>query len=128
MSAPNCDRNACNACMSGMYLTSQTVCTGGEEAVDAMCEWAIENVGENLIAGAFAAAGCGTAAGIACESGFEVNWSDKACAALFGNDGCCGEPPDTEGSCGTCPYDCTQLAKVFPLVYNDQLPQAMIAC
>jgi hypothetical protein len=110
-----------------MDVTESVVCSGVDNALDDMCAYVLEGAGEDVFADVIAAIACGTAGNVACSTEFETNWSSAACSSMFGNDGCCGNAPPTN-TCGTCPFDCVQLATVFPAVYNDDPSQAMTAC
>lgn len=123
----SCNQAACTTCVAGMEITSEVVCEGLDYGLSEICEYSLEGVGEDIFADAIAAIACGAAAGNACKYEFEANWNSEACAAMFGDDGCCGSAP-TEGLCGVCPFDCAQLSNVFPYVYNDDTAGAMTAC
>lgn len=110
-----------------MDVTEEVVCDGVDQALDDLCAYSLEGVGEDIVVDAIAAIACGTAGEVACKTVFETSWNDKACAGMFGDNGCCGDAP-TQNTCGVCPADCVQLSNVFPHVYNDDLTGAMTAC
>ena len=99
MSNGSCDLAACDSCVVGMDVVKEVTCNGAEYALDEICAYAFEGGSEDWIGDIIGAAACGTAANIACSYEMVTSWQDAACAAMFGNDGCCGEAPKTN-TCG----------------------------
>ncbi len=104
MSSDSCNQDACNLCIAGMDVVSETVCDYAGEAVGAICQGIASTAGDDEEFAPIAeiiGMGCAAAIENGCKVESEISWKDKACTTMFGKLSCCGEAPTQ--SCGSCP-------------------------